>query len=91
MNRRITIEELSKNLPKHLEEALEDRLHVNGTGAVIMSEEELRSLEEELETLRAGELEPNQTTIEAMKAARRGEFAGSGTVEDLFADLHADD
>jgi DNA-damage-inducible protein J len=36
-------------------------------------------------------LVPNQETIEAMKAARRGELVTVGRVEDLMADLHADD
>ncbi len=35
--------------------------------------------------------EPNETTIEAMKAARRGELVTVGDIEGLFADLHADD
>jgi len=35
--------------------------------------------------------EPNETTIEAMKAARRGELVIVGNIEGLFADLHADD
>ena len=35
--------------------------------------------------------EPNETTIEAMKAARRGEVVTVGGIEGLFADLHADD
>jgi DNA-damage-inducible protein J len=35
--------------------------------------------------------EPNETTIEAMKAARRGELVTVGNIEGLFADLHADD
>jgi DNA-damage-inducible protein J len=30
-------------------------------------------------------------TIEAIKAARRGETKSFGTIEDMFADLHADD
>jgi len=34
---------------------------------------------------------PNAETIEAMRAARRGELVTAGTVEDLLADLHADD
>lgn len=36
-------------------------------------------------------LVPNEETIEAMKAARRGELATVGTVDDLLADLHEDD
>ena len=36
-------------------------------------------------------LVPNAETIEAMKAARRGEVATVGTVADLLADLNADD
>ena len=36
-------------------------------------------------------LVPNEETIEAMKAARRGELAAVGGVEDLMADLNADD
>ena len=35
--------------------------------------------------------EPNETTIEAMKAARRGELVTVGDIDGLFADLHADD
>ena len=35
--------------------------------------------------------EPNETTVEAMKAARRGEVVTVGSVEGLFADLNADD
>jgi DNA-damage-inducible protein J len=34
---------------------------------------------------------PNAETIAAMEAARRGEFAGQGNIEDLFAELYADD
>lgn len=34
---------------------------------------------------------PNAATIEAMQAARRKEVVRIGTVEDLMADLHADD
>jgi DNA-damage-inducible protein J len=34
---------------------------------------------------------PNEDTIEAMKAARRGDLVTVGTVEDLLADLHEDD
>jgi DNA-damage-inducible protein J len=36
-------------------------------------------------------LNPNDETIEAIKAARRGELVTVGTVDELFADLHADD
>jgi DNA-damage-inducible protein J len=36
-------------------------------------------------------LTPNAATVEAMKAARRGEVVKVGSVEDLMADLHADD
>jgi DNA-damage-inducible protein J len=36
-------------------------------------------------------LVPNEETIEAMKAARRGELVTVGSVDDLLADLHADD
>lgn len=36
-------------------------------------------------------LVPNAETIEAMKAARRGDLATVGKPEDLLADLHADD
>ena len=36
-------------------------------------------------------LVPNAKTIEAMKAARRGDLVTVGSVEDLMADLHADD
>ena len=32
-----------------------------------------------------------QTTVEAMEAARRGELKTYGTVEEMFADLHAND
>ncbi len=35
-------------------------------------------------------LVPNEETIEAMKAARRGEFAWEGTVDELFEHLNAD-
>lgn len=34
---------------------------------------------------------PNEETVEAMKAARRGEVVKVGNVENLLADLHADD
>jgi DNA-damage-inducible protein J len=34
---------------------------------------------------------PNAETVEAMKAARRGEVVKVGSVEELLADLHADD
>jgi len=36
-------------------------------------------------------LVPNEETIEAMKAARRGELVNVGSVDDLFAELNADD
>ena len=36
-------------------------------------------------------LVPNAETIEAMKAARRGELVTVGGVDELIADLHADD
>jgi DNA-damage-inducible protein J len=36
-------------------------------------------------------LVPNEATIEAMKAARRGDLVTVGSVDDLLADLHADD
>ena len=36
-------------------------------------------------------LVPNAETIEAMKAARRGEVVKAGSVDDLFANLNADD
>lgn len=36
-------------------------------------------------------LVPNAETIEAMKAARRGDVTTVGSVEELMADLHADD
>ena len=34
---------------------------------------------------------PNAETIEAMKAARRGELATVGSIDGLFASLNADD
>jgi DNA-damage-inducible protein J len=34
---------------------------------------------------------PNEETVEAMMAARRGELVEVGSVEDLMADLHAED
>jgi DNA-damage-inducible protein J len=34
---------------------------------------------------------PNEETVEAMKAARRGELVTIGSVDNLLADLHADD
>ena len=34
---------------------------------------------------------PNAETIEAMKAARRGELATVGSIDGLFANLNADD
>ena len=36
-------------------------------------------------------LVPNAETIEAMKAARRGELTPAESVDDLMADLNADD
>ena len=36
-------------------------------------------------------LTPNEETIEAMKAARRGDLVKIGSVDHLMADLHADD
>ena len=36
-------------------------------------------------------LVPNEETIEAMKAARRGDLVTVGSLDDLLADLHADD
>jgi DNA-damage-inducible protein J len=36
-------------------------------------------------------LEPNADTIAAMEAARRGELVTFGTIEEMFAHLHADD
>lgn len=36
-------------------------------------------------------LMPNDETIEAIKAARRGELVTAGTVDELLADLHAED
>ncbi|MFT3986174.1 type II toxin-antitoxin system RelB/DinJ family antitoxin [Aestuariivirga sp.] len=36
-------------------------------------------------------LVPNAKTVSAMKAARRGALKKAGTIEDLMADLHADD
>lgn len=36
-------------------------------------------------------LMPNAETVEAMKAARRGELTKIGCVDNLLADLHADD
>ena len=34
---------------------------------------------------------PNEETIEAIRAARRGDLVTVGGVQDLLADLHADD
>ncbi len=34
---------------------------------------------------------PNAETIEAIEAARRGEFEGTGSMSDLFAELDAED
>lgn len=36
-------------------------------------------------------LTPNEETVEAMLAARRGELSEVGGIENLLADLHADD
>jgi len=36
-------------------------------------------------------LVPNAETVEAMKAARRGELVTVGTLEELFQDLNAGD
>ncbi len=36
-------------------------------------------------------LVPNEETVQAMKAARRGDLVQVGTVENLLANLHADD
>ena len=36
-------------------------------------------------------LVPNAETIEAMRAARRGDLVTVGSVDDLLADLNADD
>ena len=36
-------------------------------------------------------LVPNAETIEAMKAARRGELTPAASVDDLIAELNADD
>ena len=36
-------------------------------------------------------LVPNEETVEAMKAARRGELVTVGSIDGLLADLHADD
>lgn len=36
-------------------------------------------------------LVPNKETIEAMEAARRGEFEWEGTLDELFENLNADD
>ncbi len=36
-------------------------------------------------------LVPNDETIEAMKAARRGELVNVGSIDNLFAELNADD
>jgi DNA-damage-inducible protein J len=35
-------------------------------------------------------LVPNKETVEAMKAARRGDLVTVGGIEDLLPDLHAD-
>src|SRR3546814_16263376 len=36
-------------------------------------------------------LVPNEGTIEAMKAARRGDLVKIGSIDELMADLHADE
>lgn len=36
-------------------------------------------------------LMPNAETVEAMMAARRGDLVKVGNIDDLLADLHADD
>ena len=36
-------------------------------------------------------LMPNAETVEAIKAARKGEVVKVGSIEDLMDDLHADD
>jgi DNA-damage-inducible protein J len=36
-------------------------------------------------------LVPNEETVEAIKAARRGELTAVGSVDELFASLDADD
>ncbi len=36
-------------------------------------------------------LVPNEETIEAMRAARRGELIEVGSIDNLFAELNADD
>ena len=36
-------------------------------------------------------LTPNEETVQAMKAARRGDLVKVGSVADLLADLHAED
>jgi DNA-damage-inducible protein J len=36
-------------------------------------------------------LTPNKETIEAMMAARRGDVVELGSIDDLMADLHAED
>jgi DNA-damage-inducible protein J len=41
-------------------------------------------------TLPFDPLVPNETTIEAMKAARRGELVAAAGVDALLAELHAD-
>ena len=38
-----------------------------------------------------GESTPNDATVAAMEAAQRGEFAGTGSFDDMMADLNADD
>jgi antitoxin component of RelBE/YafQ-DinJ toxin-antitoxin module len=48
-------------------------------------------VKEEAAALPFDPLTPNAETVEAMKAARRGELVKVGSAEDLLADLHADD
>ena len=46
----------------------------------------------ELEAISKAEVTvPNRKTVEAMKAARRGELATFGSVDELMADLNSDD
>ena len=41
------------------------------------------------QTMHFDPLSPNADTVEAMKAARRGELIKVGSVDDLLDDLHA--
>jgi len=61
--------------------------------AVVQADIDEQTVKEAEEVLRPPfeTFEPNGTTIEAMGAARRGEVVTVGDIEDLFADLHADD